>query len=41
MIADELENCREREDNLEVAVLEAATEVARAMMAKLCMREES
>ena len=40
MIAEELEKCREREDNLEVAVLEAATGVARAITANFCMGEK-
>ncbi len=37
MAADEEENCREREESLELAVLKAATDVARERVAKFFM----
>jgi hypothetical protein len=38
MAADVFENCLEREDNLEFAVLEAAAEVARVNIENFIMR---
>lgn len=42
MLEEDEENCRDSEESLEVAVLEAgaATDVVRAMKASFCMRRK-
>jgi hypothetical protein len=40
MVDDEDENWRDNEESLELAVLEAVTDVERAKTASFCMRED-